>query len=66
MFQQFIYICKSYSCIHLCLCSFILFVYSSLYLCNQFAYYLFLSTLLMNVVLFLLLNVTVGNFGLVA
>ena len=56
----------SYSYIHLCLCSFILFVYSSVYLCNQFAHYvMLLSTLLIriSVVVFVRLNVAVGNFG---
>jgi hypothetical protein len=45
----------------LCLCSFILIVYSSIYLCNQFAYYfIFLSTLL-NVIVFVHLNVAIGS-----
>jgi hypothetical protein len=50
----------------LCLCSFILFVYSSIYLCNRFVYYfMFLSTLI-NVIVFVHLSAAVESVEHVA
>ena len=45
-FQQSIYIYRSNSCIQLFLCLFNLFVYSLICVCNQFAYYLYVTAYL--------------------
>jgi len=57
--QQFIYMCTSYSCVHL----FCLFTVQFICVINLLIICLFLSTLLIIVVVFVHLNVAVGNIG---